>query len=124
MAGMRLTTPLLATAICWMACQCACTARTSFSHERFSSADEGWTSDRRSLYAKLGNPDSLETGPKPRPIDEGEGTSFPFEIWHYHHLVGVGENVDLEFVDTCLCGNYKLSPAETAMLTPIIPDKN
>lgn len=120
---MPFSTAQLAIAICCIDCLFACTTPTSFSHERFSSADDRWTSDRQSLYAKLGTPDSIETGPKPRPIDEGEGTSFPFEIWHYHHLVGIGDDVDLEFVDTCLCGNYKLSPTETALLTSILADE-
>ena len=43
-----------------------------------------------------------------RPIDEGGGSTstFPFEVWHYRYLEGIGENIDLEFVDTCQCGDY------------------
>ncbi|MGB6695977.1 MAG: GWxTD domain-containing protein, partial [Terracidiphilus sp.] len=43
-----------------------------------------------------------------RPMDEGGGetSTFPFETWHYRYLEGIGENVDLEFVDTCQCGDY------------------
>ena len=42
------------------------------------------------------------------PSEEGGGetSTFPFEIWHYRYLEGIGENVDLEFVDTCQCGDY------------------
>jgi hypothetical protein len=36
----------------------------------------------------------------------GETSTFPFETWHYRYLEGVGENIDLEFVDTCQCGDY------------------
>jgi hypothetical protein len=41
-------------------------------------------------------------------MDEGGGstTTFPFEVWHYRYLEGIGENVDLEFVDTCQCGDF------------------
>ncbi len=41
-------------------------------------------------------------------MDEGGGetSTFPFEMWHYRYLEGVGDNVDLEFVDTCQCGDY------------------
>jgi hypothetical protein len=27
-------------------------------------------------------------------------------VWHYRYLEGIGENIDLEFVDTCQCGDY------------------
>ena len=42
------------------------------------------------------------------PTDEGGGSTstFPFEVWHYRYLEGIGENVDIEFVDTCQCGDY------------------
>jgi hypothetical protein len=36
----------------------------------------------------------------------GETSTFPFETWHYRYLEGIGENIDLEFVDTCQCGDY------------------
>ena len=41
-------------------------------------------------------------------MDEGGGetSTFPFETWHYRYLEGIGENIDLEFVDTCQCGDY------------------
>jgi hypothetical protein len=41
-------------------------------------------------------------------MDEGGGetSTFPFEVWHYRYLEGIGESVDLEFVDTCPCGDY------------------
>ena len=41
-------------------------------------------------------------------MEEGGGntSTFPFEIWHYRYIEGIGDNIDLEFVDTCLCGDY------------------
>ena len=41
-------------------------------------------------------------------MDEGGGetSTFPFEIWHYRYLEGIGDNIDIEFVDTCQCGDY------------------
>ena len=41
-------------------------------------------------------------------MDEGGGetSTFPFETWHYRYLEGIGENIDIEFVDTCMCGDY------------------
>jgi hypothetical protein len=41
-------------------------------------------------------------------MSEGGGSTiaYPFEIWHYRYLEGIGDNIDLEFVDTCQCGDY------------------
>ena len=36
----------------------------------------------------------------------GETSTYPFEVWHYRYLNGIGENIDIEFVDTCMCGDY------------------
>ena len=33
-------------------------------------------------------------------------STFPFEVWHYRYLPSVGDNIDIEFVDTCMCGDY------------------
>jgi len=59
-----------------------------------------------------GPADSIDSHPSggtyERPMDEGGGetSTFPFETWHYRYLEGIGENIDLEFVDTCQCGDY------------------
>ena len=65
--------------------------------------------DRERVYLRLGAPDEVgRPDDHPRPPEEGEGDGFPFEVWHYSHLDGIGDNVSLEFVDTELSGNYKL----------------
>ena len=48
-------------------------------------------------------------GPYLRPAEEGGGTAvtYPFEIWHYRHLDGIGDDITLEFVDVCGCGEYR-----------------
>ena len=44
-------------------------------------------------------------------MEEGGGntSTFPFEIWHYRYLEGIGDNIDIEFVDTCMCGDYHMT---------------
>jgi len=90
----------------------ACGGIGAYRNARFTVGSE-WTSDREHLYAILGSPDSIENENtiQPRTIEEGAGfaDSFPFETWHYAHLNGVGDNVDLDFVDDCMCGNYELT---------------
>jgi hypothetical protein len=90
----------------------ACGGIGAYRNARFTVGSE-WTSDREHLYAILGSPDSIETGPpsEPRPPEEGGGyaDALPYEIWHYSHLKGIADDMDLEFVDECLCGDYQLN---------------
>jgi GWxTD domain-containing protein len=86
--------------------------RIAYANEHFAAGKPGWKTDRGHIYISFGKPDSIESHPSggsyQRPIDEGGGetSTFPFETWHYRYLEGVGDNIDLEFVDTCQCGDY------------------
>ncbi len=86
--------------------------RIAYANEHFAAGKPGWKTDRGHVYISFGKPDSIDSHPSggsyQRPIDEGGGetSTFPFETWHYRYLEGVGENIDLEFVDTCQCGDY------------------
>ena len=88
----------------------ACGGPGAYRDARFRVGSE-WASDRNTLYARLGRPDSTENKPARRTLEEGAGQAdgYPFEIWHYDHLNGIGDNVELEFVDDCMCGDYQLS---------------
>jgi GWxTD domain-containing protein len=86
--------------------------RIAYANEHFAAGRPGWMTDRGHIYIAYGKPDSIESHPSggnyERPQDEGGGstTTFPFETWHYRYLEGIGDNIDLEFVDTCQCGDY------------------
>ena len=86
--------------------------RIAYANEHFAAGKPGWKTDRGRIYIAWGKPDSIDSHPSggsyQRPIEEGGGetSTFPFEQWHYRYLEGIGENVDLEFVDTCQCGDY------------------
>jgi len=86
--------------------------RIAYANEHFAAGKPGWKTDRGHIYISFGKPDSIESHPSggsyQRPMDEGGGetSTFPFEVWHYRYLEGVGDNIDLEFVDTCQCGDY------------------
>jgi GWxTD domain-containing protein len=86
--------------------------RIQYANDHYAAGKPGWKTDRGHVYISFGPPDSIESHPSggsyQRPIDEGGGetSTFPFETWHYRYLEGVGDNVDLEFVDTCQCGDY------------------
>ena len=86
--------------------------RIAYANEHFAAGKPGWKTDRGHIYISFGKPDSIDSHPSggsyERPMDEGGGetSTFPFETWHYRYLEGVGDNIDLEFVDTCQCGDY------------------
>jgi GWxTD domain-containing protein len=86
--------------------------RIAYANEHFAAGKPGWKTDRGHIYIAYGKPDSIDSHPSggsyQRPMDEGGGetSTFPFEVWHYRYLEGVGDNIDLEFVDSCQCGDY------------------
>jgi GWxTD domain-containing protein len=86
--------------------------RIAYANEHFAAGKPGWKTDRGRVYIAWGKPDSIDSHPSGgsynRPMDEGGGetSTFPFEQWHYRYLEGLGENIDLEFVDSCQCGDY------------------
>ena len=86
--------------------------RIAYANEHFAAGKPGWKTDRGHIYIAFGKPDSIDSHPSggsyQRPMDEGGGetSTFPFEVWHYRYIEGIGENIDLEFVDTCMCGDY------------------
>jgi GWxTD domain-containing protein len=86
--------------------------RIAYANEHYAAGKPGWKTDRGHIYISFGPPDSIDAHPSGgtymRPTDEGGGqtATFPFETWHYRYLEGIGENIDLEFVDTCQCGDY------------------
>jgi GWxTD domain-containing protein len=90
-------------------------ARIAYSNEHFAAGKPGWKTDRGHIYIAYGKPDSIDSHPSggsyERPMDEGGGntSTYPFEIWHYRYLQGIGDNVDIEFVDTCMCGDYHMT---------------
>jgi GWxTD domain-containing protein len=89
--------------------------RIAYANEHFPAGKPGWMTDRGHIYIAFGPPDDIESHPSggmyERPIDEGGGetSTYPFETWHYRYLEGIGENIDIEFVDTCMCGDYHMT---------------
>src|SRR5581483_7401237 len=60
-------------------------------------------------------PDEIESHPSggsyDRPQEEGGGTTstYPFEDWRYRYIEGIGQEVIIEFVDPCMCGEYHMT---------------
>lgn len=89
--------------------------RIAYANEKFASGIPGWMTDRGRIYITWGKPDSVEAHPSggsyDRPSYEGGGstTTYPFEIWFYRHLDGVGDGVEIEFVDPTGTGEYRIA---------------
>lgn len=89
--------------------------RIAYANEHFAAGKPGWMTDRGHIYIAYGAPDSTDShpsgGPYDRPMGEGGGQTetFPFETWHYRYIEGIGENIDIEFVDTCMCSDYHMT---------------
>ena len=89
--------------------------RIAYANERFSSGYPGWKSDRGKIYILHGPPAEIESHSSGenyhRPMTEGGGSTavYPFEIWRYRHIEGLGNDIILEFVDSTLSGQYRLA---------------
>src|SRR5438067_6394530 len=103
-------------------------ARIAYANEHFAAGIPGWKTDRGRMYIMYGKPDEIESHPSggqyERPMEEGGGSTstFPFEQWRYRYLEGVGQEVIIEFVDTCMCGEYHMtmdrSEKDALLMTP------
>ncbi len=89
--------------------------RIEYANEHYAAGIPGWKSDRGQIYIKFGAPDEIEGhdsgGTYDRPTEEGGGTTstFPFEDWRYRYIEGIGQEVIIEFVDTCMCGEFHMT---------------
>jgi GWxTD domain-containing protein len=89
--------------------------RIAYANEHFASGIPGWKTDRGRVYITWGKPDSIESRPSggsyDRPSYEGGGstTTYPFEIWFYRHLEGIGSGIEIEFVDPTGTGEYRIA---------------
>ncbi len=89
--------------------------RIAYANSKFSCALPGWKTDRGRIYILHGPPSEVESHPQGgtyyRPWHEGGGVTmtFPYEIWRYDYIPGVGANVELEFVDPTFTREYRLA---------------
>ncbi|MGH9578813.1 MAG: GWxTD domain-containing protein, partial [Terriglobales bacterium] len=89
--------------------------RLAYANEHFQAGRAGFRTDRGRIYVMFGPPDEIDSHPSggnyQRPQEEGGGSTstFPFEIWRYRYLEDIGQEIMIEFVDTCMCGDYHLT---------------
>ncbi|HZW81263.1 MAG TPA: GWxTD domain-containing protein [Candidatus Deferrimicrobiaceae bacterium] len=89
--------------------------RIAYANEHFAAGIPGWKTDRGRIYIMYGPADEVDSHPSggsyERPMEEGGGetSTFPFEDWRYRYLEGIGQEVIIEFVDSCMCGDYHMT---------------
>ncbi|HXQ27313.1 MAG TPA: GWxTD domain-containing protein [Candidatus Acidoferrales bacterium] len=91
--------------------------RIAYANEHYASGIPGWKTDRGKIYIMWGPPDEVDSHPTggnwDRPSDQGGGSTstYPWETWRYRYLegAGLGENVELEFVDPTSTGEYHIT---------------
>jgi len=102
--------------------------RIEYANEHFAAGVPGWRTDRGRIYIMYGPADEIESHPSggeyQRPMEEGGGetSTYPFEDWRYRYIEGIGQEVIIEFVDTCMCNEYHMtidrSEKDALLMTP------
>lgn len=101
--------------------------RLAYADEHFASGISGRKTDRGHIYIIWGPPDEIESHPTggayDRPLEQGGGstTTYPWELWRYRHLEGIGENIEIEFVDPSGSCEYRITndPCEKDALSHV-----
>jgi len=88
--------------------------RIAYANEHYASGIPGWKSDRGMIYIKYGPADETDVhngGTEQRSFEEGGGetTMYPYEDWRYRYIEGIGSNVEIEFVDPTLTGEFHMT---------------
>jgi GWxTD domain-containing protein len=89
--------------------------RIAYANEHYASGIPGWRTDRGRIYIQYGPADEIESHPSGgtyvRPMSEGGGETHtsPFEQWRYRYIDAIGQNIIIEFVDPCMCGEYRMT---------------
>lgn len=89
--------------------------RLAYADEHFASGIPGRKTDRGHIYILWGPPDEIESHPTGGTYERtpqqggGSSTAYAWELWRYRHLEGIGENVEIEFVDPTGSGEYHIT---------------
>ncbi|MGI8742780.1 MAG: GWxTD domain-containing protein [Bryobacteraceae bacterium] len=89
--------------------------RIAYANEHYASGIPGWKTDRGRIYIMYGPADETDSHPSggtyERPIEEGGGSTstYPFEKWRYRYIDGIGSDINIEFVDPTMTGEYRMT---------------
>jgi len=89
--------------------------RIAYANENFRAGGPGWMTERGRIYVLYGPPDRRDARPmggryqKPANMGGDTVTTYPFEIWEYDYIPGIGNDLTIEFVDRTGTGMYVLT---------------
>ncbi|MCU1310426.1 MAG: hypothetical protein JWO20_1551 [Candidatus Angelobacter sp.] len=81
----------------------------AFANEHFAAGVMGSLADRGRIYIVYGPPDHIDVH-----NDIDGDAIYAAQTWKYRYIVGIGQNVEFEFVDRCKCNEFKLEHGPTA----------
>ena len=76
--------------------------RMAYANDHFSGRLPGSKTDRGRIFIVYGPPDEIDD-------HSAGGSEFPFQVWRYRHIAGVGDDVRIEFVDTTFTGEFRMT---------------
>ena len=83
--------------------------RIAYTNNNFAAGVAGWKTDRGRIYITYGPPDEREQHPgRYELVSAPDTVRFPSDIWRYHHMEGIGNDVTVHFTDKCRCGEYRI----------------
>jgi GWxTD domain-containing protein len=79
--------------------------RVAFADEHFTSKSgvPGWKTDRGRIFITFGPPDEIDSHPA------GSAAKPPYEDWRYRFIEGIGNDINMEFVDMDSSGEFHMT---------------
>jgi GWxTD domain-containing protein len=75
--------------------------RVAYAKKHFAASRPGWKTDRGHMYIIYGPPDEIDSHPGNK--------SYAFEVWTYHYIEDVGNDISFTFVDQTAKGDFGLA---------------
>ena len=88
--------------------------RIAYANTNFAAGVPGYRTDRGHIYIVYGPPEEIEHHAPSSVLRHAS------EVWRYPALKEVGTNVLIKFVDTCDCGDYKVTTDPSGEKPPAI----
>jgi len=85
--------------------------RIAYANEKYTTATDGWRTDRGKIYIRFGAPDNVDSNLSAGSTTMRSGKNrmtVPFETWDYRNIPGIGP-AKLTFVDRTMTGHFELS---------------
>jgi len=90
--------------------------RLAYANQYFAAGVPGWKTDRGRIYIVYGPPDQIERHPNGAVL--GALPRYSYEVWHYQNMKGADRDISVEFVDTCQCGDSRMTVDPTEKHPP------